>query len=364
MKLIFIGNTAWSMYNFRRLVFEYFLKRGYEVIVISPFDELYLQKLKAIGCQCHSIAIEANGNNPVKDLSTMWQIRGILKKEKPDYCFFYTIKPNIYGSMAAASLSIPYTPVTTGLGYTFLVDNLISKIAKKLYKFAFRNSPSVWFLNKDDAKSFVSGRIIQPAQVHILPGEGIDLSRFTVVEEPEEISFLLVARMLWDKGVGVYVDAARLLKQKYPDVRFKLLGFLGVDNPQAIAKEQMDEWVKEGVVDYLGVTTDVRPFIQDSTCVVLPSFREGIPFTLMEGAASGRPLVATNGVGCKEVVDDGVNGFLCKLKDVEDLARCMELIIRMTPGQRMEMGKKGREKMRKEFSMDIVLKHYEEVIVR
>ena len=136
-----------------------------------------------------------------------------------------------------------------------------------------------------------------------------------------------------------------------------------MDNPQAIAKEQMDEWVKEGVVDYLGVTTDVRPFIQDSTCVVLPSFyREGIPFTLMEGAASGRPLVATNGVGCKEVIDDGVNGFLCKLKDAEDLAHCMELIIRMTPEQRMEMGKKGREKMQKEFSMDIVLKHYEEVI--
>ena len=363
MKILFSGNTAWSMYNFRRLVFEHFLKQGHEVVVVSPFDETYQQQLKALGCKVLPIDIEAKGNNPLKDLCTCYHYRQIMIKEKPDYCFFYTIKPNIYGSMAAASLGISYTPVTTGLGYTFLVDNLISKIAKRLYKFAFRNSPSVWFLNKDDAESFVSGRIIQPAQVHILPGEGIDLSHFAVVEEPEEISFLLVARMLWDKGVGGYVDAARLLKQKYSDVRFKLLGFLGVDNPQAIAKEQMDEWVKEGVVDYLGVTTDVRPFIQDSTCVVLPSFyREGIPFTLMEGAASGRQLVATNGVGCKEVIDDGVNGFLCKLKDAEDLAHCMELIIRMTPEQRMEMGKKGREKMQKEFSMDIVLKHYEEVI--
>ena len=296
MKILFSSNTAWSMYNFRRPILLFFLQQGCEVLIVAPFDNKVTFKIEALGCKVLPIDIEAKGNNPLKDLCTCYHYRQIMIKEKPDYCFFYTIKPNIYGSMAAASLGIPYTPVTTGLGYTFLVDNLISKVAKTLYKFAFRNSPSVWFLNQDDAESFVSNRIIRSDQVHILPGEGIDLSRFMMAEEPEEISFLLVARMLWDKGVGVYVDAARLLKRKYPDVRFKLLGFLGVDNPQAIAKEQMDEWVKEGVVDYLGATTDVRPFIQNSTCIVLPSFyREGIPFTLMEGAASGRPLVATNG---------------------------------------------------------------------
>ena len=165
MKILFSGNTAWSMYNFRRLVFEHFLKQGHEVVVVSPFDETYQQQLKALGCKVLPIDIEAKGNNPLKDLCTCYHYRQIMIKEKPDYCFFYTIKPNIYGSMAAASLGISYTPVTTGLGYTFLVDNLISKIAKRLYKFAFRNSPRVWFLNKDDAESFVSGRIIQPAQV-------------------------------------------------------------------------------------------------------------------------------------------------------------------------------------------------------
>ena len=362
MKLVFVGNTAWGMYNFRKPVLQNFIDRKNEVIVISPLDKIFQDQLISIGCKCYTINIEAKGNNPIKDMRTMWQIRKILKKEKPDCCFFYTIKPNIYGSMAAASLNIPYIPITTGLGYVFLVDNLVSKVAKILYRIAFRKAKQVWFLNQDDVDAFKKENLIDQRKISILKGEGIDVNRFEILHEKKELSFLLVARMLWDKGVGEFVEAARILKVKYPNVKFKLLGFLGVDNPSAISKEQMDEWIREGIIEYLGTTKDVRPFLYDATCIVLPSYREGISFSLMEGAAAGKPLVATNAVGCKDIVDDGITGYLCNVKDSKDLAKQMEKIISMSEEERIQMGLKGREKMENEFGIDVVINKYVEVL--
>ena len=281
MKLIFTGNTAWGMYNFRKLVLQHFIKNNNEVIVISPEDQEFQNHLESIGCKCYSVNIEAKGNNPIKDLKTMWQMRKIIKQERPDCCFFYTIKPNIYGSMAAASLNIPYVPITTGLGYVFLVNNLVSKIAKILYKIAFRKAKQVWFLNQDDVDAFQKEKLVSDYKISILKGEGIDVSRFEIQHNEQELSFLLVARMLWDKGVGEFVEAAEILKKKYPIVKFKLLGFLGVDNPSAINKQQMDKWIQEGNIEYLGTTKDVRPYLYNASCIVLPSYREGISFSLM-----------------------------------------------------------------------------------
>lgn len=362
MKLLFIGNTAWSMYNFRRPIFQYYQKRGFDVVIVSPPDTVYIPLLKSLGCRCYTTDIEGKGNNPIKDLFLMCRIRKILKLERPDYCFFYTIKPNIYGSMVAASLHIPYIPITTGLGYVFLVDNWVSKVAKLLYKIAFRKAKQVWFLNKDDIMAFKKAKLVDESKISLLRGEGIDVTRFEMNDNPEELSFLLIARMLWDKGIGEFVDAARIVKKKYPEITFKLLGFLGVDNPSAIDEKQMNYWIQEGVIEYLGTTKDVRPYIYDSSCVVLPSYREGIPFSLMEGASAGKPLIATDAVGCKEVVDDGVTGYLCRIKDAEDLARCMEKIILMSEQDRKAMGIKGREKMQKEFGIDLVIDKYDQII--
>ena len=362
MKLIFVGNTAWGMYNFRKPILQHFIKEKNEVIVICPKDKNYQEHLQSIGCQCYTIEIEAKGNNPFKDMKTMWQIRKILKKEKPDCCFFYTIKPNIYGSIAAASLNIPYIPITTGLGYVFLVDNLVSRIAKFLYKIAFKKAKQVWFLNQDDVDAFKKENLIDDNKISILKGEGIDINQFEVHHTNKEISFLLVARMLWDKGVGEFVEAAKILKAKYPDTKFNLLGFLGVDNPSAISKEQMDTWIKEGNIKYLGTTNNEKPFLYDASCIVLPSYREGISFSLLEGAASGKPLVATNAVGCKDIVDDEVTGYLCKIKDSTDLAKQMEKIILMSETNRIKMGLKGREKIKNEFGIDLVIKKYVEIL--
>lgn len=363
MKLIFAGNTAWSMYNFRRFVFQHFIKQGHEVIVLAPHDNEYQPLIASLGCKFYPIQIEGKGHNPLKDIRTILQFRKIFKKEKPDYCFFYTIKPNIYGSLAAASLHIPYIPITTGLGYIFLTNNLISKIAQTLYKVAFKKAPQIWFLNEDDANTFVCKKLIRKEQAHILKGEGIDVDYFEVHNEYTETSFLLVARMLWDKGVGEFVEAATKLKKKYPEVKFQLLGFLGVNNPNAISQEQMNKWIQEGNIEYLGSTNDVRPFLYQSSCVVLPSFyREGIPFSLMEGAAAGKPLIATNNIGCKDVIDHGITGFLVNKRDSEDLAKAMEKIILMPKEKRIDMGLKGRQKMQKEFGLPIIIKQYDQII--
>lgn len=359
MKIVFVGNTAWGMFNFRRPVLQYLVSLGHEIIVITPCDEDFQGRLHSIGCRCISVHMEAKGSNPLKDIRTMLHIRKVLKEEKADCCFFYTIKPNIFGSFAAASLNIPYITVVTGLGYVFGVNNWISKIAKKLYKQAFKKAIQVWFLNSDDVAVFIREKLVKKEQVYLLNGEGIDLNRFELVHDDTlNISFLLIARMLWDKGIGEYVEAAHILKSKYPEVRFKLLGFLGVDNPAAISQAQMDAWINQGDIEYLGGTDDVRPYINESSCIVLPSYREGVPFTLLEGAASGKPLIAANTVGCKEVVENGINGYLCKVKDAEDLARCMEMIILMPYQERLKMGLKGREKVKREFEISIVIDKY------
>lgn len=363
MKLLFIGNTAWSMYNFRRPVFIYFLKQGYEIIILAPKDNTYDKLLESIGCKFYPIAIDSKGKNPIKDLLTLFSIKEIMKKEKPDYCFFYTIKPNIYGSLAARLLNIPYIPITTGLGYIFSVNNWISNISKLLYKIAFKKAKKVCFLNKEDANTFINEKLIPENQVIIFNGEGIDVTKFNLESNPKDISFILIARIIWDKGVKEFVQAAQLIKQKYPLTKFKLLGFLGVDNPNAISKEQINIWEKEGIIEYLGSTNDVRPYINSSTCVVLPSYyREGIPFCLMEGAASGKPIITTRNIGCKEVVEDGVTGFLCDIKDPITLSQCMEKIILMSDKERNEMGLKGRKKMENEFDIKLIIEKYKNII--
>ena len=287
----------------------------------------------------------------------------MLKTLKPDLSITYTIKPNIYASIAAESLGIKYLPVTTGLGYTFLAKGIVPKIARMLYKFAFRKADQVWFLNKDDIASFKEARLIADEKVVQLYGEGVDTTRFseknTLVDDQV---FLLVGRMLKDKGVIEYVEAARILKKKYPSVRFQLLGAVWLDNPAAIKEEEISAWTKEGIVEYLGRTSDVRPYLRKAMCVVLPSYREGVPCTLMEAASMARPLVATDVPGCHEVVEDGYNGYLCQVKNAEDLAAKMERIILMSPEEREQMGRNGRQLMIDKFEVKHVIAQYDNMI--
>lgn len=363
--IVLSGNTAWGMWNFRSELVRHFLKCGHQVSITAPFDEVYFRKFRDLGCRVYGIAINPKGINPVEDYRLILKYKEVFKKIQPDFSITYTIKPNIYASVAAHHLGIKFLPVTTGLGYTFLTKGLIPAVARQLYKFAFRKAEEVWFLNDDDIATFQKAKLIAKEKVVQLPGEGINLERFTFdnpLEASSTVKFLLVGRMLKDKGVLEYVEAARILKKKYPAVRFLLLGAIWEGNPAAISRSQIDEWTKEGFVDYLGQTSDVRKYVKDAACVVLPSYREGVPCTLMEGAAMGKPLVATDVPGCRDVVKDGHNGYLCRAKDPQDLADKMEQIITDGYERRLQMGKNGRRYMEERFDMKHIIKQYDDTL--
>lgn len=363
--IVFSGNNAWGMWNFRSILIKHFVDNGYYVSVTAPYDKEYFTKFEEMGCHTYDMPIDAKGINPITDFRLLLNYRNLLKALKPDLSITYTIKPNIYASIAAESLGIKYLPVTTGLGYTFLADGVVPKIARLLYKYAFRKAEQVWFLNKDDIASFKAAGLIVDEKIVQLYGEGVDTDCFSPKPLPvDEQIFLLVGRMLKDKGVVEYVEAARVLKKKYPNVRFQLLGAVWPDNPAAIAEEDIRAWENEGIVEYLGRTYDVRTYIEKAMCVVLPSYREGVPCTLMEAASMARPLVATDVPGCHEVVVDGYNGYLCEVKNAEDLASKMEKIILMSEEEKIAMGMNGRQLMMDKFDVKHVITQYDETVKR
>ena len=364
MHIVFSGNHAWGMWNYRGHVLAHFAARGVRVSVLAPYDATWFPKLQELGCEVHHISINAKGPNPIKDMGLYLQYRRMFKKLRPDASITYTIKPNIYGSLAAQSLKIPYLPITTGLGYVFLQRGIVPWIAKQLYRFAFSHARKVWFLNQDDVRTFQDSKLVDAGHVEQLPGEGIDLDHFALTGLPvsPQTTFLLIGRMLTDKGVREFVGAASYVRHHYPATRFLLLGAVWKDNPAAISSTQLDDWQRQGYVEYLGATTDVRPYIAQADCVVLPSYREGVPCTLMEAAAMGRPLIATDVPGCREVVQDGVNGFLCKAKDAVSLADAMKRMISLSAEERQQMGLRGRRLMEERFDIRLIIKRYDEAV--
>ncbi len=363
---IFISiNTSWNIYNFRAGLIRAFCEQGYEVVAASPTDA-YSPRLEALGCRHLPLPMDTKGTSPLRDFSLFLRYLRVFRHERPDVFLGYTIKPNVYGSLAAHLLHVPVVNNVSGLGTTFIRKSWLTRIVKALYRLAFRSSATVFFQNEDDRSLFVELKLVQPEQTALLPGSGIDLVQFrpkqTKSPQPGAPCFLLIARLLWDKGVGEFIDAARIVKIRFPDARFQLLGFLDAENRTAISKATVDEWVSEGIVEYLGVADDVRPYIVASNCVVLPSYREGTPRTLLEAAAMGKPLIATNVPGCCEVVEHGKNGFLCKVRNPTDLAQKILDFIDLSDEERIRMGQAGRVKVEREFDENIVIQRYLETI--
>ena len=253
----------------------------------------------------------------------------------------------------------------TGLGTAFIADSWITRLVKVLYRFSLSSVSTVFFQNRDDKELFLVNSLVLPDVCKLSPGSGIDLEDFQYRSAlpNETITFILIARMLWDKGVGEFVEAARSLRRRYPSAKFQLLGAIGVENRTAISDRMVADWISEGVIDYLGDTDNVKPFIESACCVVLPSYREGTPRVLLEAASIGRPIVATNVPGCREVVENGVTGLLCRAKDPLDLSEKMEQMINFSYEHRREMGDNGRAKMEKEFDVNIVNELFLEAIL-
>ena len=367
-KLLIMTNTTWNLVNFRSGLIAALVSRGFDVVAVAPDDE-YRDRLRELGCRYVPLNMDNQGTHPVKDALLLWRYFVVLRRERPAVILSYTVKPNIYASLAARLVGVTVINNVSGLGTAFLRGGWLGGVVCSLYRVALRRSHRVFFQNEEDRQVFIEKRLVAPARTGLLPGSGIDLVHFSPLavegsslRNGAGLVFLMVARLLWDKGVLEFVEAARRVKALFPESRFQLLGFLDVKNQTAVGRSDVEAWVKEGVVEYLGTTDDVRPFLADADCVVLPSYREGTPRSLLEAAAMGRPLLATDVPGCREVVIDGVNGLLCRLRDSVDLAEKMMQMITMPMSALLQMGQESRRLAEMRFDEQIVIRKYLEAI--
>lgn len=345
-KIAIISHYAPSLINFRGDLIRTMAELGHEVICLGP-EAGFEQPLRELGADYRQIPLHRTGLNPLKDIKTLFSLRKVLKEIKPDLVFSYTVKPIVYGSIAAhlAGVKRMYAMIT-GLGYVFIGQTLkqkfLTQVVAFLYRLGLKYNQVVFFQNSDDLHLFVNKGIV-PKNVKpvLVNGSGVNIEKFACVPPKlSPITFLLIARLIKDKGILEYVEAARLLKQKYPTAIFQLLGPLDI-NPAAITQTQLNQWTKEGVIEYLGKTNDVRPFIAESSVYVLPSYREGTPRSVLEAMSMGRPVITTDAPGCRETVVNGRNGFLVPVKDISALKSAMEKFI-LEPDLIVHMGRQSR----------------------
>lgn len=367
MKIMFVANYMWDIYIFRAGVLRALVDDGHDVIAVAP-DDKRIDMRKAIpGLRTISINLNKRGMNPVEDLKLVRDLYKIYKNENPDLIFHYTIKPNIYGTLAAKLANKKSVAILTGLGYSFIQKSAISKIAIFLYKFSLKFSKEIWVLNEDDKLTLLSKNIGNKEKIFILPGEGTNCERFKPLKKEREnnkIVFLMIARAFLDKGFKEYEESAKILKEKYKEkIEFWYLGALGENAVSGITKEYMDKLVKTGVLNYLGTVDKPELIIKECDAIVLPSYREGISKTLLEGGAMGKPIIASNVTGCKEIVENNKTGYLVEVKNVDDLVEKMDKFINLSDEEREKMGKLGREKILKEFDEKIIIDIYRRKII-
>jgi glycosyltransferase involved in cell wall biosynthesis len=367
-KVLLSINSSWNIWNFRGGLIQALIAEGYAVTAVAPPDA-HSARLEALGCRFVPFNIDSANTNPLGEIGLIRRYLALLRRERPDVYLGWTVKPNIYGSLAAHVLGIPVINNVSGLGTVFIHRGWITRIVKALYRVALRRSATVFFQNTEDRNLFLAQGLVRPERVAVLPGSGIDLERFRPVADPETgageprpVVFLLVARLLWDKGVGEFVEAARRIRAERGNASFCILGFLDARNHTAIPPGVVEGWVAEGVIEYLGATDDVRPFLAAADCVVLPSYREGTPRSLLEAAAMARPRISTDVPGCRDVVDDGVNGFLCEVRSGTALAEVMTRFLDLGPEARAAMGRASRAKMEREYDEAIVIDAYRRVL--
>lgn len=353
------ANSAWNIVTFRKGLVRGLATAGYDPVVIAPADPAAEQRMQALGVERLTVGVDRSGLNPISDLKLLHSYRDVLKRLSPAAFLGFTIKPNIYGCIAARLLGIPAMPNVSGLGTAFLMGGPLRMLITTMYRLAFKRCPVVFFQNPDDLELFVDGRIIRRSQARLVPGSGIDLAYYAPAPLPSgPPMFLLIGRLLRDKGVFEYVEAARTLRAEYPDASFRLLGPIDKGNRSAVRQDELDRWISEGAIDYLGPADDVRPHIAAASVIVLPSYREGLPRSLLEGAAMGRPLIATDVPGCRHAVQDGVNGLLCEVGNARSLADAMRAFIEMPADRCTQMGLAARKTVEEQFSEERVVQAY------
>lgn len=364
-KFLLIAGFADSLINFRWDLICALQAKGLEVHVAAPeisSSPTTLEKLRNNGVFAHDVPMQRTGTNPIEDFKTLIALRQLMQQVRPDYVMAYTIKPVIYGMLAAASTGVPnLAALITGLGYAFqdsegsTKQNLIRRVTRQLYARALSAADLTFFQNEDDQKLFTDLGIIRPGQnTVVVNGSGVNTEKFSPQPLPEgdEVHFLLIGRLLKDKGVREYVEAARRVKQQYPQAVFNLVGFLD-SNPSSVTQQELDQWVNEGTVKFWGKLSDVRPAINACHVFVLPSYREGTPRTVLEAMATGRAIITTDAPGCRQTVENGYNGWLVPVQSAEKLAEAMERFL-SEPALIQQMGQASLEIARNKYDVNII----------
>lgn len=361
MKLLFSSNISWSVYNFRADLLKTLKKNGFDVHVTASRDD-YSSRLIDLGFTFHELGVKNNATNPIEDFFLIFKYYFLYKKIKPDIILHNAIKPNIYGTIAAGILGIPTINNISGLGTLFIKRSFSTRIAKFLYWFSQKFAKVVFFQNPYDRDLFLKEKLISKHIVDVIPGSGVDTERFKPFKNTDRntsnLQCLFVGRLLVDKGILEFVGAAKLLKQKYPNVDFNILGPFYEDNSTTISKTSLEDWLKEGFVRYLGTTDYVEEVFSKNDFLVLPSYREGLSKVLIEASSMALPIVTTNVPGCKDVVIDGVTGYLCAPKSTEDLALKIEKMIKLNNIKRMDLGLRGRKRAKEVFDVKIIIDKY------
>ena len=359
MKILISINTFWNIYNFRVELINALQSKGHEVIALAPKDA-YATKLEALGVKCVNINMNQQGINPFGDLKLIRDYYSIFKMIQPDLILSYTIKPNIYGNLAAKILAIPTINNISGLGTIFIKKTLVSYVGRLLYKIGLTCSSHVFFQNNEDQQLFIKYKLIKPTKNSVIPGSGVDTTYFKSNRTTNLGNrFLFVGRLIRDKGVIEFLEAALKILQTYPDKQFLLIGELDCNNKTALNKSSLDYYLNQSSqIQYLGKTDDIKSLLSEVDVMVLPSYREGLSKSLTEAASMSLPIITTDVPGCREVVEHKFNGILCQVKSMSSLENAILEMILLSNETRHSMGLKGRLKIIDTFSNTIVIKTY------
>lgn len=358
MKIAVLSSHTPSLFWFRMDMMQSFRKAGYDVVAIGnePLDA-WKEKFSVEGIKYRQIAVERNGTNPLKDLKTLSSIKAILKEEMPDKIFCYQAKTVIYGSIAAHQIGIKdIYSLIAGLGSVFLGTGLKNKLVQTIlsieYKLALKYCKNVFFQNHDDSSVFVNRKIVTKEKIAYINGSGVNTEKFVPTALPGTPAFLFIGRLIRDKGIAEYLEACRQVKEAFPNIRCLLVGPYDT-NPTALKPEELQNYIDNGVIEYFGEQSDVRTFIEQCSIYVLPSYHEGTPKTVLEAMACGRAIITTDAPGCRETVEDNVNGYLVPIRDTETLVEKMKFLIQ-NYNSVCEMGKKSRKIAVNRFDVNIV----------
>lgn len=352
------ANSAWNIVNFRRSLVAALRSKGYRIVALVPRG-VGIEALQALGVEVVIVPMSPRGSSPIADAFLMLRYYAQLRRLRPLAFLGFTAKPNIYGGIAASALNIPLVSNITGLGTGFLSGKLLEGVVSDLYRRALHKAAVIFFHNPDDLELFVARNLVDQRRARLIPGSGIDLANFAVTPMPHDAAprFLFIGRLLVDKGVVEFAEAAILVRNALPDAAFVVVGGWS-QHPRAVPRNRLDDWEANGLLQLVGEVQDVRPFIASADCVVLPSYREGLPRALLEASAMARPIIGADVPGSRQIVEHGVTGFLCKARSAPALAEAMLKMAELSSDEREAMGRRARQRAEEQFDEQRVSNAY------